>query len=184
MKITFLYIAILLAAVTGAALADERDLETVKTDFDGDGRADYVVVYDSSTAENADLLSLVVRFGNGTSIDNLNLIRRVGYQGSTGVSLQLLSNGSVKVTSVRDWGSSNWASDIFLSFRKGKLKVSGVDYDWFYRERGGHCEFNFLTGEAKAEKKKIPFARQDIDFSPTTSLDSFFDLCHKHTGAE
>ena len=143
-----------------------------------------MLVLEEGTEADPDQLNFVVQFGNGIKLQNNKLVRKSGLNESSGLSLKLLANGSVLVRSVKDWGTSNWVSDIYLSFREGKLKISGFDHEWYYRERGGKCEFNLLSSIATINKKKIQMPKEDMAFGPDANLGGYLDFCLEQTSSK
>lgn len=170
-----LFLALTLSLAT-SAFAGDQELALVQTDFDKDGKPDTVAVYDASTEEEPFALNLVVAFGNGLVIENKGIIHNAGHE-EPAVALKLLGNGSVRVTTFRDWGTSNWQSDLYLSFREGALKISGLDHSWAYQERHGKCEFNFLSGKSLVNGKAVPYSAPAEAFTADSNVDIHLDTC-------
>ena len=139
-----------------------RVIATFSTDLDGDQKNDSVLLREH--AEDDGLLDLVAELCNGKKVLNPKLVYALDRDESDvstyGISLSVNSAGSLVIEAVKDWGTSNLSNKYVIAHRNGELVVAGYDYAFSYREKGGSCSLNLLTGKAivngRTKKFEVP----------------------------
>ncbi len=153
---------------------DEPSLE-VRLDLDGDGRRDLARIVTSGTGDP----ELHIYYGMGDATPDAGRkadVIATNIVSDRFVGLLAPRGRSLVVTGSCGGCSQSAETKLTIVHRGGRLIVAGLEIDWEFRDEGGRCSINFLTGRGEISKSPngrpqpirtklaaVPLAQWDFD---------------------
>jgi hypothetical protein len=121
-------------------------------------------------------LSLLLDDGAGHKIQNDSLVGALDSQddsvASYNVSVKNSAGDSVVVSSVKNWGTSNWEFRYQLARSDSRFVVSRFDYTFKKRDkRIGSCSLDLVGGQALVNGRARTFTLPDVSLAHADGLE-------------
>ena len=146
---------LLIAGLLATPASAESILGQVKSDLDGDGRAETFLLLDPGNG-SADL-----RIEN--AVQGTILARNIAWVGGSAgqiPELALADNGSLQLISMNEAiGRGRWRLTLTIAYRQGAYRVAGFTYLWrdtIDLSDNGICDANLLTGKGEVARNSAP----------------------------
>lgn len=127
-------------------------------------------------------LTLILAGPEGQKISNEKLVygldRDEAEVSSYGIDLKSRADGTVQISSVKDWGLSVWSHEYTLAAKEGKTVIAQYHYTFGSQYSHGDCSLNFTLGTANLNGTERKFKVLDNSLERADGAE-LIRLCQK-----